>query len=84
MCTRPRQQPTKCEWKRGDQFHTASTEFKMLNPQLRKPARRLAPSLQYRACLQKCVVQVLFLFQDPFCVRDHVCKFLWGTLNRLI
>src|ERR1019366_9220530 len=21
-----------------------------------------------------CVVQVLFLFQNPFCVRDHVCS----------
>jgi hypothetical protein len=22
MCTRPRQKPTKCEWKRGDQFNS--------------------------------------------------------------
>ncbi len=32
MCTRPREEPTKCEWKRGDQFHTGSNDFKMPNP----------------------------------------------------
>ena len=25
MCTRPPQEPNKCEWKRGDQFNTEST-----------------------------------------------------------
>jgi len=29
-------EPPKCEWKRGDQFHTASSDSKMRNPQLRK------------------------------------------------
>lgn len=48
-----------------------------------KPAEPAA-SLQQHARLHKLIVQVLFLFQNLFRVRDQVREFPWSAFNFLI
>jgi hypothetical protein len=84
MCTRPRRErlSAKGSVAISSTRHRIALGCVILNYE--EPASRPVASLQLRARLLKCVVQVLFLFQNPFCIRDYVCKFLWGAFNRLV